>query len=122
MSIRDHRLWGLVILLTSTALPLSVRSVPEVIVRPSDDVQSKAIISCLDCNPLIFGHPLNINRASVQHLISLPYIGEKRALDIVVHRTEFGDFANVEALDDVRGIGPKTVMRLRPYIVTEYVD
>ena len=119
MSIRGYRLWGLLVLLMSTAFPLSVRSVPEVILRPSDDVQSKSIISCLDCNPLIFGHPLNINRASVQHLISLPYIGEKRALDIVNHRTEFGGFANVESLNDVRGIGPKTVMRLRPYIVTE---
>ena len=120
MSVQSVRFWGLVMLLASFAMPWSLRAVPIIHLqndprtRPNDEV-----ISCLDCNPLVFGRPLNINRASVQHLKSLPNIGEKRAADIVVHRTQFGDFDSVDELVDVKGIGPKTLNRLRPYIVTE---
>ena len=120
MSVQSYRFWGLLIVLASTTMPWSVRSVPQVVLH-SDDRSgfSEDVVSCVGCNPLIFGQPLNINRASIQHLISLPYIGEKRAMEIVSHRNQFGDFQKVADLDQVRGIGPKTLERLQPYIVTE---
>lgn len=120
MSVQVYRFWGLVMLLASCSMPWSVRVVPEVrLQRDQNVVQNDRVIYCQGCNPLIFGRPLNINQASVQHLKSLPYIGDKRARDIVSHRAQFGDFESVDELDDVKGIGPKTLKRLRPYIITE---
>ena len=115
VSVQNQRCWSLLILLASCSLPLSVRVAPKVTLQP--DVESS--ISCVGCNPLVFGQPLDINKAPIEHLLSLPYIGQKRARDIIRHRTTFGDFETFEDLDDVPGIGPKTLMRLQPYIVIE---
>ena len=120
MKTASHRFWGLMMLLASCTMPWSVRAVPNVsLLQNESGSGDEETIVCFDCNPLIFGKPLDINRASMDHLRSLPHIGEKRAMDIVSHRTRFGDFEKVEDLDDVRGIGPKTLMRVQPYIVTE---
>ena len=120
MSEQNYRFWGLLILLASCSMPWSVRSVPEVRLQHDENrLQNSNVITCVECNPLVFGRPLNINQASIQHLQSLPYIGEKRAKDIVSHRTQFGDFESVDKLEDVKGIGSKTLNRLRPYIITE---
>ena len=59
---------------------------------------------------------LNINTASAEELQTLPNIGEKMAQRIIDHRTQHGDFASVDTLQDVRGIGPKTMEKLRPFI------
>ena len=59
---------------------------------------------------------LNINAASAEELQTLPNIGEKMAKRIIDHRTQHGDFASVDALQDVKGIGPKTVEKLRPFV------
>lgn len=59
---------------------------------------------------------LNINTASSAALETLPNIGPKMADRIITYRAENGDFANVEALQNVRGIGPKTLEKLKPFI------
>ena len=46
----------------------------------------------------------------------LPGIGAKKALAIVEWRNQNGPFADVSQLTDVRGIGPKTLERLKTYI------
>jgi competence protein ComEA len=37
----------------------------------------------------------------------------KRVID---YRSQHGNFASVDALQDVKGIGPKTIEKLRPFI------
>jgi comEA protein len=59
---------------------------------------------------------LDLNRASAGELMALPGIGEVRALAIVTWRDENGPFSSVDDLERVRGIGPATVERLRPYV------
>jgi competence ComEA-like helix-hairpin-helix protein len=59
---------------------------------------------------------LDINRASKEELLLLPGIGEKYAQRIIRHRMEHGPFRNVDQLTAVRGIGPKTLERVRPFI------
>ena len=59
---------------------------------------------------------LNINTASAEELQTLPNIGERMAERIIDHRTQHGDFTTVDALQDVKGIGPKTVEKLRPFV------
>ena len=114
---QNQKIWGLVLLLISVIMPLPIRTVPNVTLDPEsahDDT-----ILCEGCNPLVFGQPLNINAASIEQLTSLPSIGEKRATDIIGHRMKNGDFQTLNDLDDVRGIGPKTLLKLQPYIVIE---
>ena len=49
-------------------------------------------------------------------LVTLPEIGELLARRIVDYRQQFGPFKSVEDLRRVRGIGPKTMEHLRPYL------
>lgn len=57
--------------------------------------------------------PIDLNRASVDLLAELPGIGPAKASAIVERRRTAGPFRTVEELAEVRGIGPKTVERLR---------
>jgi len=59
---------------------------------------------------------LNINNASRQELLLLPYIGEVRSKAIFSHRETRGDFKKLTSLLDVKGIGEKTYKRVLPYI------
>jgi competence protein ComEA len=59
---------------------------------------------------------VNLNTASQAELLRLPGIGEKYAERIVRYRREHGPFAAVEDLDGVKGIGKKTIERLRPFV------
>jgi competence ComEA-like helix-hairpin-helix protein len=65
---------------------------------------------------LICGARLEINSASEADLALLPGIGEVRARRIMESRRRDGPFPDVESLDRVYGIGPKTVELLRPWI------
>ena len=59
------------------------------------------------------GIALDINRAGVSELASLPGIGEAKAEAIVAHRNASGPFQRVEDLLSVRGIGEKVLGRIR---------
>lgn len=52
---------------------------------------------------------ININTADVSELMQLHGVGESLADRIVDYRNENGDFASVQALDNVRGISDKRV-------------
>ncbi len=56
---------------------------------------------------------IDLNRASVEELQSLPGIGPARAAAIVRWRGEHGSFQALEDLLDVPGIGPATLERFR---------
>lgn len=68
------------------------------------------------------GKPLDLNRASAAELELLPGVGPRLARDIVELRTRRGGFSSLEALDDVRGIGPKKLAKLRPYLRLEELE
>lgn len=59
---------------------------------------------------------LNVNTASSSELQALPGIGPKKAEAIVTFRTANGPFRQVEDLVQVKGIGPKTLNKLRPLV------
>ncbi len=66
--------------------------------------------------PLIFGLKIPVNTATTTDLMDLPGIGPKLASRIVEFRNSSGPFASEEELDLVKGIGPKTLVRIRPYL------
>lgn len=59
---------------------------------------------------------VNINEATMPDLIALPGIGPAMAGRILAYRKEHGRFTSVDELDRVRGIGPSTLRRVRPFI------
>ena len=56
-------------------------------------------------------------QAAWPELSLLPNIGEQRAKDIVASREHDGSFLDINDLQRIRGIGPKTVEGLRPYLL-----
>ncbi len=60
---------------------------------------------------------ININSATVRELEALPLIGPARARDIVDYRNREGPFSSVDELQQIPGIGPATVERLRERVV-----
>jgi competence protein ComEA len=60
--------------------------------------------------------PVNINTASVAELDALPGIGTKTAALIVEYRQKNGPFKKVEELMNVRGIGEKNFLKLKPQL------
>ncbi len=60
---------------------------------------------------------LDVNSAAWPEWALLPGIGETLARRIVDHRERAGGFRSLEDVRRVRGLGPKTFARLRPYLV-----
>ena len=59
---------------------------------------------------------VNINSASATDLEALPGIGAKTAARIVEYRQKNGPFKKVEELMNVRGVGEKNFLKLKPQI------
>ena len=62
---------------------------------------------------------IDINRADVHTLITLPGIGRETALRIVEYRAKIGGYGSVEELIQVYGIGPKKLEKIRNYVTIE---
>jgi competence protein ComEA len=60
--------------------------------------------------------PLNLNTATVAQLEALPGIGRSTAERILDYREKNGGFKKIEDLMNVRGIGEKSFLRLKPLI------
>jgi competence protein ComEA len=65
---------------------------------------------------------LDPDRATAADWERLPGIGPSLAARIVADRAARGPFGGAEGLARVRGIGPKTVARLRPYLRRDPAD
>ena len=59
---------------------------------------------------------ININSAGLDELQRLPGIGPAYAQRILDYRKEHGRFTSAEQLDQVKGIGPKKLEKLKPFV------
>ena len=62
---------------------------------------------------------VDINHDGVQEIAFLPSIGPVKAKSIVEYRNSHGFFENVEELEKVKGIGPKTLAKIRNFIAVK---
>ena len=67
--------------------------------------------------PLQAKFQVDINRADWPEIIQLPGLGEILAQRVITDRTANGPFLDVDELVRVDGIGPKTLEKIRPYLL-----
>lgn len=60
---------------------------------------------------------INVNTASAEELQALPGIGPAIAGRIVTYRKEHGGFRTIDDMTEVKGIGPRILDRIRPFVV-----
>lgn len=62
---------------------------------------------------------VNLNTATESDLQTISGIGAKRAADIIAYREDNGGFKSVDDLNNVSGIGDKTLESIRPYVTVD---
>ncbi len=60
---------------------------------------------------------ININTASKEELMTLPGIGESKALAIIAYRQEKGAFSSIEQLKEISGIKDGVFSKIEDYII-----
>jgi competence protein ComEA len=59
---------------------------------------------------------VNLNTATASQIATLPGIGETAAQRIIEYRDKNGGFKKVEELMNVKGIGEKSFLKLKPLV------
>ena len=88
---------------------------PDFIATPNEESPNKISTESVEKKPRL----LNINTATVEELQTLPSIGPQTASKIIQYRVEHGNYSSIEALTGVKGIGEKTLEKVKPYISVE---
>jgi competence protein ComEA len=94
-------IWGALLLCGSLlAVPVIARSQDQPAAKPAAAAPS-----------------VNLNTATVEQLETLPGIGRKTAELILQYRQKNGPFKKIEELMNVKGIGEKSFLRIKPLLV-----
>ena len=66
-------------------------------------------------------HPINLNTATSEQLQQIPGIGPVTAEKILKMRKVHGKFKSVNELRAIKGIGPKRLAKMKPYLTVDSV-
>ncbi|RIK80777.1 MAG: hypothetical protein DCC67_08900 [Planctomycetota bacterium] len=67
--------------------------------------------------PLAAKFQVDVNRAEWPELVQLPGVGQTLAQRIVAERRQDGAFRDWDDLRRVSGLGPRTLQRIKPYLL-----
>jgi competence protein ComEA len=67
--------------------------------------------------PLVAKFQVDVNRADWPELIQLPGVGQVLAERLIAERERGGAYRSIDDLERVRGFGPRTLERIRPYLL-----
>jgi competence protein ComEA len=103
--VRRFAVWSVVFSLAAVSVaPVLAQQSPNAAPKPPSKAQAKA------------DSIVNLNTASAADFESLPGIGKSTAQRIVEYRQKSGGFKKIEELMNVKGIGEKSFLRLKPLI------
>jgi len=88
---------------------------PDFIAVPNEALPKQDIPKQIETKPKL----LNINTATAEELQTLSGVGPQMAQKIIQHRETYGSFSSVQDLTNVKGIGEKTLEKLKPFISVE---
>jgi competence protein ComEA len=74
------------------------------------------LIDIEQAEPIAIDFRIDVNKADWPELALLPNIGEQLAKRIVADRDQNGPFRDLADLGRVRGIGPRTLESLQPFL------
>ena len=96
---------------TDTSAEDEIESAVEVI----DPESGESVEELAEFLQYLAQNPVNINRADVEELLSIPAMNLRTANAILAYRKE-KPFEEISELTDVRGIGAKTYERIAPFV------
>jgi competence protein ComEA len=64
----------------------------------------------------VFSIPLDLNQATLEDLCLISGVGESLAREIITYRERRGAFRSVDELKEVKGIGKKNYLSLKPFV------
>ncbi|PJF45030.1 MAG: hypothetical protein CUN55_01025 [Phototrophicales bacterium] len=102
--------------LTRVNLAELLRDGQMIVVPSKSEITSDEVLAQPTANaPLL----ININTATLDELETLPGVGPSLAQAIIEYRETNGPFTSIDELDNVSGIGERTLENLRPYITVD---
>jgi comEA protein len=110
---------GLILLLAAQPRGKPIELVPGPTRSAETEIVEVADTSTPAPTEVEISFPININLATLEDLQLLPDIGPDTALAIINYRDSHGEFASIEQIQNVSGIGPRTFETIKPLITIE---
>lgn len=74
--------------------------------------------ACIENTDVTSNHLISINKATKEELMTLPGIGESKAINIIDYREKNGLYKSIEDLKKVTGIGESLYAQIKDFITT----
>ena len=78
--------------------------------------EPKTAESSVTTTTLQVNYPLNVNTATLEELMTIDGLGEKRATAIIEYRSYLGKYTSEEQLMDIDGFGEDTYRKIAGYL------